>query len=62
MKNLYYEFYFSKMDMYQHIIRQKLSLQCQQETERKGIIPSDLPQVIVPVFKNESRPLNSMGL
>lgn len=37
--------------MYQHIIRQKLSFQCQQEIERRGITPSGLPQDIIPVFK-----------
>lgn len=47
--------------MYQHIIRQKLSFQCQQEIEIRDIIPSGLPRDITPVFKNESRPLNSMG-
>lgn len=50
------------LQMYQHIIRQKLSFQFQQEIERRGIIPRGLPQAIIPVFKKESRPLNSMDL
>lgn len=49
------------LQMCQHIIRQKLSFQCQQEIERRGIIPSGLQQVIIPVFKNKSRPLNSIS-
>lgn len=39
-----------------------LSFQCQQEVEISVTIASVLPQAIIPVFKNESRPLNSMGL
>ena len=39
-----------------------LSFQCQQEVEISVTIASVLPQAIIPVFKNDSRLLTSMGL